>query len=220
MKKKKYKVTFLFDKKNLWFEKYFIKNDFKLNYKYIFKISKNQNKVVDQDIVFPLSYTKVLSKKFLKKNNLVLIVHPSKLPKDKGHAPIQHQILKNKKKIHISLIKAEERPDSGHIYLQDFFDLNGSELFGEIRQMQAKKYLSIIKKFLIKFPKVSFKLQRGESSFNKRRGPEHSELNIHKTIKQQFNNLRINDNEFYPSFFYYKENKYIIKIHKDSKMKK
>ena len=33
MKKKKYKVTFLFDKKNLWFEKYFIKNDFKLKYK-------------------------------------------------------------------------------------------------------------------------------------------------------------------------------------------
>ena len=34
-------------------------------------------------------------------------------------------------------------------------------------------------------------------------------------IKQQFNHLRINDNELYSSFFYFKDKKYIIKIFKE-----
>jgi methionyl-tRNA formyltransferase len=220
MKKTKYKVTFLFDKRNLWFEKHFKKANFKLSHKYTFKISKNPSKINNQDIVFPLSYTKVLPKSFLKKNKLVIIVHPSKLPKDKGHAPIQHQILRNKKKIYISLIKAKNEADSGPIYLQDSFVLNGTELFNEVRNLQAINFLKIIKIFLIKYPDIKFKKQLGKGSFNTKRGSEHSELDINKTIKQQFNHLRINDNEIYPSFFNYKGKKYIIKIYKEIKRTK
>ena len=54
----------------------------------------------------------------------------------------------------------------------------------------------------------------GKGNFNKRRYPKDSQLDINKTIKQQFNHLRINDNELYPSFFYHKGQKYIIKIFK------
>ena len=43
----------------------------------------------------------------------------------------------------------------------------------------------------------------------------HSELNINKTLKSQFNLLRICSNDFYPAFFKHKNNKYIIKIFKD-----
>ena len=214
MKKSKYKVTFLFDKSNLWFESHLKKTNFGLENKYTFKITKNEKKVINQDIVFHLSYTKVLPKNFLKRNKLVLIVHPSKLPKDKGHAPIQHQILRNKKKIYISLIKAESKADSGSIYLQDYFVLNGTELFNEVRNLQALKFLKIIKKFLLKFPKIKSINQVGKGTFNKKRGPEKSELNINKSIKEQFNHLRINDNEIYPSFFNYRGKKYIIKIYK------
>ena len=39
-------------------------------------------------------------------------------------------------------------------------------------------------------------------------------LDINKTIKEQFNHLRINDNVNFPSFFIYKKIKYFIKIYK------
>ena len=92
----KYKVTFLLDKSNLWFEKQLRNYDFKLDSKYIFKVSKSPNNIKNQNIVFPLSYTRILPESFLQKNELVLIAHPSKLPKDKGFAPLQYQILKIK----------------------------------------------------------------------------------------------------------------------------
>jgi len=210
----KYKVTFLLDKSNLWFEKQLKNYDFRLNSKYTFKISKNPNNIKNQNIVFPLSYTRILPESFLQKNELVLIVHSSKLPKDKGFAPLQHQILKNKNKVYMSLIKAEKEVDTGPIYFQNSFMLDGTELSDEIRNIQGIQLLNIIKKFLVKYPNVKSKNQMGKGNFNKRRYPKDSQLDINKTIKQQFNHLRINDNELYPSFFYYKGKKYIIKIFK------
>ena len=211
----KYKVTFLLDKSNLWFEKKLRNYNFKLNKKYSFKISKNPNTVKNQNIVFPISYTKILSEKFLKENELVLVAHSSKLPKDKGFAPLQYQILKNKNKIYMSLIKAVKKVDAGPIYLQNHFYLDGTELSEQIRKIQGDQFLKIIKQFLIKFPKINSRNQKGRGNFNKRRYPKNSELNINKTIRQQFNHLRINDNEKYPSFFNFKGQKYIIKIFKN-----
>mgnify|MGYP006187218783 CR=1 FL=1 len=100
--------------------------------------------------------------------------------------------------------------------------LNGTELSDEIRNIQGIQFLNIIKKFLIKYPNVKSKKQKGKGNFNNRRYPggkypKDSQLDINKTIKQQFNHLRINDNELYPSFFYYKGQKYIIKIFKEQK---
>jgi len=213
----KYKVTFLLDKSNLWFEKQLKNYDFKLNSKYIFKISKNPNNIKNQNIVFPLSYTRILSENFLQKNELILIVHSSKLPKDKGFAPLQYQILYNKNKIYTSLIKASKKVDIGPIYFQNSFKLDGTELSDEIRNIQGKQILKIIKKFLVKYPNVKSKNQIGKGNFNKRRHPKDSQLDINKTIKQQFNHLRINDNEHYPSFFYYKGQKYLIKIYNEKK---
>ena len=211
----KYKVTFLLDNSNLWFEDQLRNFNFRLDNKYIFRISKNPNKIKNQNIVFPISYTKILPEIFLKKNDLVLIAHPSKLPKDKGFAPLQNQILKNKKKFYISLIKASKKVDSGPICIQNSFLLKGTELYDEIRHIQGFQYLKIIKEFLIKYPKINFKKQSVKGNFNKKRLLKDSKLNINKTIKQQFNLLRINSNELYPSFFYFKGKKYVIKIFKE-----
>lgn len=211
----RYKVTFLLDKSNLWFEKTIKNYDFKLKNKYIFKLSKNASSIKNQNIVFPLSYTKILPESFLKRNELVLIAHPSKLPKNKGFAPLQYEILKNKNFFYISLIKAVKQVDAGPIFLQSSFKLNGKELYDEIRNIQVTQILKIIKKFLIKYPNVKSKKQSGKSTFNKRRNPKDSELDINQSIKKLFNNMRINSNELYPSFFYFKNQKYIIKIFKE-----
>ena len=45
--KKKYKVTFLLDKSNLWFEKQLKNCDFRLNYKYIFNTDEGKEVLAD-----------------------------------------------------------------------------------------------------------------------------------------------------------------------------
>jgi len=210
----KLKVTFLLDPKNSWIKNQLTSYKFNLNKKYLFKISNNYNRVKNQDIVFAISYTKILSQKFLKLNKLVLIPHCSKLPKDKGFSPIQYQILEKKKIFHISLIEAIKQVDAGPICLQSSFKLNGTELYDEIRKIQGKEILKIINIFLKRYPKIKFKKQVGKSNFNKKRVVKDNKLDVNKTIKDQFNHLRINSNELYPSFFYLKKKKFILKIFK------
>lgn len=212
-------VTFLLDPSNLWMEDSLRQHKFKLSSKYNFKITKKAISVKSQDIVFPICYTKILSKNFLEINKLVLVIHPSKLPKNQGFAGTQTEILKNKNKIFVTMIKAEEKADNGPICLQDYFHLNGTELIDEIRKKQSNTYLRMINSFLNKYPKVSFRKQKGKGNFVSRRKPKDSVLNINKSIKDQFNNLRISDNDLYPSFFYYRKNKYLLKISKDNKKK-
>lgn len=210
----KYKVTILIDPNNSWIKK-FSKN---INYnkkKYFIKFENIENKVINQDVVLVLSYTKILKEKFLKKNKLVLIAHPSDLPKDRGFAPVQNQILKNKRKICFSLIKAVKKVDAGPICLKIPFFLNGLELYEDMRIKQGKAAKKLIEKFLNKYPKIKFKDQVGKSNYNKRRTNEDYRLNLNKTIKSQLNILRISNNENYPAYFIFKKQKYILNIFKE-----
>ena len=59
-------------------------------------------------------------------------------------------------------------------------------------------------------------MQEGEETFYNRRNSKDAELDINKTIKEQFNLLRISDNERYPAFFKIEGKKYSLKIYKES----
>ena len=210
----KYRVTFLVDNKNTWFSKYL--NIFPIkNKKYIFKVSSDVKKVFKQDILFIINYTKILNKKRLQQNKLNLVIHSSDLPKNRGGAPLHWQILKNKKKIKICLFEATEKLDAGNIFLTEELSFKGTELYDELRDKQAKKMVKLIKNFLSKYPKINGVSQFGKPSFNKKRNPNCSELDINKSIKHQFNLMRVSDNDNYPLFFNYRNNKYILKIFKD-----
>ncbi|MPN54231.1 hypothetical protein SDC9_201901 [bioreactor metagenome] len=56
--------------------------------------------------------------------------------------------------------------------------------------------------------------QEGEESYYRLRTPQDSELDINKSLNDQFNLMRIADNEAYPLFFWKNNQKYILKIFK------
>ena len=75
--------VFLLDKNNNWIEKKLLKFINKLPNKYKYTITKNPKNIKNK-IIFVIGYTKIFDENFLKKNKEVLIIHPSKLPKDRG----------------------------------------------------------------------------------------------------------------------------------------
>ena len=210
-----FKIAFLLDKSNNWLKKdteNFIKNYKKT--KYLFKIFYDYKKIKKFDVVILLGFTKIINAKLLNKNKLNITVHESSLPKNKGFSPLQYQILKNKNIIDVCLIELKNKVDSGDILETSKIYFKGNELYDEIRYLQSKKTFQIITKFLKKYPSLTRKKQTGKSNFLKKRFPKDSELNINKTIRENFNLMRINNNNEWPSFFYYRENKYILKIFK------
>ena len=78
------------------------------------------------------------------------------------------------------------------------------------------KQEDLIEKYILSYPNIKGKEQQGKSTFYKRRTPKDSELNINKSIDEQFNLLRIVDNHNYPAYFIKNNVKYILKIEKDN----
>ena len=212
----KLKVAFLIDKNNNWIENriYNFQKSLKKS-KFFSKVFKDYRRINNYDLVFILNFTKILNNNFLKKNKLNLVIHSSNLPEGKGFAPMQWQILKNKKYIYNSLIEAVKKVDSGKVYLKEKMFFKGNELYDDLREIQSESTIQLIKKFLKKYPNITPKKQLGKSTYFKKRNIVDSELNISKNIKSLFPLMRIANNNKWPLFFKYKDIKYILKIYKD-----
>jgi methionyl-tRNA formyltransferase len=166
------------------------------------------------DILFLLGCRSILSKEQLHLNTHTLVLHPSKLPEGRGSAALIWKILEGENELYLTLFEANEKIDSGDIYYQEKIVLEGHELSDEIRYKQATKAFDIVLKYVDAYPNVHGKKQQGKSTFCQKRSPKDSELDIDKTIREQFNLLRVVDNERYPAFFKYNGHIYIIKIYK------
>jgi len=214
--KDSYDVTFLLDRKNNWLESYIIESPvFEDSQTFNYSISHDHQSVRGQDIVFILGYTRILGGAFLKKNSLNLVVHESDLPKGKGFSPVQWQILDGSKIIPVCLIEAVNKVDSGDIFCRHQFELTDYELYEEIRMKQAQATVEIINKFLLSYPNYTREKQLGEPKYYPRRTAKDGELHLDRTIRQQFNLLRIGSNDGWPSFFVLDGRKYIVKIYGD-----
>lgn len=168
----------------------------------------------EYDVLFILSYHKIIEKQFLK-NKHNIVIHASDLPLGKGWAPMFWQILEDKNDIVFSMFEASDGVDDGDIYMKKTLSLTGFELNEELRYKQANFIIKMCEEFLLNYENYCIpKKQIGEESFYKKRGSQDSELDINSTIDEQFNLLRIVDNENYPAFFYKNRNKYILKIEK------
>lgn len=167
------------------------------------------------EIVFILSYHRIIEQKFLAKHRLNLVIHASSLPKGKGWSPLFWQVLEGKNSIVFSLFQADSKADNGAIYLQKTLYLSGLELYEELRDKQAKMCQQMCLEFLEKYPTLAPQNQSGEESFYPKRSPKDSELDIYQSLESQFNLLRIVNNDEFPAFFYKNGKKFIIKIYED-----
>ncbi|MDA9186538.1 hypothetical protein N9O39_00515 [Candidatus Pelagibacter sp.] len=207
------RVAFLFDPSNDWLVEYFSKH-FHSSRKYEFHKFYNDKDISGYDIVFVLGYTKLLKGKIFDSNKLLLLIHESDLPNGRGFSPVQWQILQNINNITVCLLKVSSKADMGDICKKMTMSLDGTELYDEIRMKQAQITFKLINYFLTNYPNVNFKKQESKSTFYRKRKPSDSQLNIDQTIRNQFNLLRICNNNDWPAFFEIHGVRYKLKIEK------
>ncbi len=176
----------------------------------------NHDKVKEGDILCLLSCEKIFKELHLNKHNLV--IHESDLPEGKGWSPLTWQILQGKNKIPVTLFEASKEVDAGAVYVKEFIQLKGHELLDEIKHKQGIITKKLIIDFVEKYPSIEALPQKGESTYYPKRTPKDSELDVEKSIKDQFDLLRVCDNERYPAYFKFKGEKYFIKIYKDDRV--
>ena len=116
-----------FSKKN----KINFRNPINLNSNEEFKIFKE----LSPDIVVVVAYGQIIPKIFLNIAKLGFInIHASLLPKWRGAAPIQRAIMNGDKKTGVSIMKIEEKLDSGPMLFSKEIELDQNVTYGEIEK--------------------------------------------------------------------------------------
>jgi methionyl-tRNA formyltransferase len=211
------KINVLCNDKNSWFWSYEEQFTQKLiNNGHKVSIYSSEKDLLNGDLAIFISCTKIISKDGLLKNSSNIVCHPSDLPKGKGFSPIAWEILEGLNEITFTLFEANEGIDDGDFYFKEKVFLKGDELNDDLRKIQANTTFNLIYKYVSQFPKNKSYPQNGNETFYTRRTTQDSELDLNKTINEQFNLLRIVDNDLYPAFFIKNGKKYKIKIEKSN----
>lgn len=143
-----------------------------------------------------------------------LVVHASDLPQGKGWSPLTWQSLAGRDRIHVTLFEAAQHVDSGVIYAQRWLEFQGHELIDELRAALTAATLELCRWFVDCYPEslAQAREQTGEETFYSRRRPADSRLDPDKTIAEQFDLLRVVDNERYPALIEWQGRHYKLRI--------
>ncbi|MGE4318689.1 MAG: formyltransferase family protein [Deferribacterales bacterium] len=171
---------------------------------------------VEYDTVFILSYHRIIGREYLDRHRHNIVIHGSDLPAGKGWAPVFWQVIEGRNEIVFTMFEASDGVDNGDVYMKEVMKLRGSELNEEIRDLQARTIIDMCLRFCADYDKYKTPVkQSGDETFYPKRGAKDGELDIDKTIREQFNLLRTVHNEDYPAFFYMDGKKYILKIFRE-----
>ena len=106
-----------------------------------FKVFKS----LSPDLVIVVAYGQIIPKNFLEIPKFGFInIHASLLPRWRGAAPIQRAIMNQDKKIGVSIMKIEEKLDSGPVLSSKEIELNQSSTYGEIEKKLSSEGANLL----------------------------------------------------------------------------
>lgn len=177
-------------------------------------IVHSQQDLPGGDLSFFLGCTRIVKEAYLARNPLNVVVHPSDLPRGRGFSSLAWQLLEGRNDIPVCLFAATPGMDEGPVYLRDVIRLDGGELNDEIKRKQGRTVVDLCLRFVKDFNSLKPQPQTGEATFYPRRTALDSRLDPDKTLREQFQLLRVVDNERYPAFFVLDGRTYLFKIEK------
>ena len=174
----------------------------------------SHDEVESCDVVFYLSYYSIVPEEVLSLARNNIVVHESDLPRGRGWSPLTWQVLEGRSQLTLSLFEATSQVDSGMIYIQDILKFDGTELIDELRSKTGRAKVSMCLQFVEQYPDIvqSGSPQTGPATYYPRRTISDSKLDPEDTIAQQFNLLRVVDNERYPAYFEFLGRRYLLRI--------
>ena len=181
--------------------------------KHKIEVLRSKEELVGGDILFLISCSEIISADERGKFKKTLVIHASDLPKGRGWSPHIWGIVNGAKQITLCLLEAEDKVDSGDIWKKVNVNIPETALYNEINELVFDTELELMDFAIENFHQVVPSRQpEEEPSYWKKRKPKDSEIDIYKSIEEQFNLIRVCDPERFPAFFYKNGRKFKLGI--------
>jgi methionyl-tRNA formyltransferase len=167
------------------------------------------------DVLFLVSCGQIIRDAERRLFKAVLVLHASDLPQGRGWSPHVWSILHGADVITVSLIEARDPVDSGDVWLRTRFKLGGHELLPEINRLLFDAELELMTRAIDRLQEITPVAQVGDPGlYLRKRTAEDSRLDPNKTIAEQFDLLRVVDNDRYPAWLTHRGSRYVLRIDK------
>ncbi|MCX2497455.1 formyltransferase family protein [Plesiomonas shigelloides] len=167
------------------------------------------------DILFLISCSEIVRDTVRNAFRYTLVLHASDLPRGRGWSPHIWDIINGSSELTLSLLNADDRVDTGDIWKKVRIQLDGSELYDEINKKLFNAELMLMDWACKNIDSTQPQKQSDTLvNYYKKRTSIDSEIDIEKSIKSQFNLLRVCDPDRYPAYFIINNQKYKIKLEK------
>ena len=194
---------------NNWLENWIKKWELKCQIDLI----RNKSELIGGDILFLISCSDIVSKKERDKYKNTLIIHASDLPNGRGWSPHVWEIINGTEEITLTLLEAANAVDSGNIWKKMNVKIPKTALYEQINKLIFDGELELMDFAVENFNSVVSIKQSGKGiRYWPKRTPADSEINIHKTISEQFDLIRVCDSSRFPAFFYKAGKKFTLRV--------
>lgn len=169
--------------------------------------------LIGGDILFLISCSEIISRTDRVKFKKTLVIHASDLPKGRGWSPHIWELINGAEKITLTLLEAEDKVDSGDIWKKMQVKIPKLALYKQINSIIFKAELELIDFAVANFfTIIPVKQSIDKPSFWKKRTSIDSEVDIYKSIDEQFNLIRVCDQDRFPAFFYKDGKRFKLKL--------
>lgn len=180
-------------------------------------LCRTHDEIRDGMAAFYLGCTRITPPHVLARNRRNLVVHASDLPRGRGFSPLTWQILEGRDEVPVCLLEAGVEVDSGPVIYREAIAFAGHELIGEMRARLGDATVGLCRRFMSEpSPPMGIAQEGAPSSYQRRRPPD-SRLDPSRSLADQFDLLRVVDNETYPAFFEWRGHSYKLAIEKITK---
>lgn len=180
------------------------------------EVASSKDELSGGEILFLISCHELIRQDVRARYQATLVIHASDLPLGRGWSPHIWQVLEKKQLIKVTLLEAADVVDSGAIWTQADFRLEGHETYDEINSKLFDAELGLMDFAVLNLGAVKPRSQDGRISTSyRKRSPADSRIDPERSIADQFDLLRVADPERFPAFFELHGHRYLIHITKD-----
>ena len=166
------------------------------------ELVRSRSELTNGDFLFLVSCSEIIKSQHREKYEHTLVLHASDLPQGRGWSPHVWEIVNGGEAVTLSLLEAEDKVDTGRLWLKSSIPVSKTALWWEINQMLFDAETDLMQEAVERYEEIGPYSQRldVEPTYYQRRTPADSELDPQKTIAEQFDLMRMCDPQRYPAW--------------------
>lgn len=177
---------------------------------------RSRSQLQGGDFLFLVSCSQIIKSEHREKYKHTLVLHASDLPRGRGWSPHVWEIVNGADAITLSLLEAEDKVDSGRVWLKRVIPIDRTELWHEVNERLFEAEVELINEAVERYHQIQPYSQSDEiePTYYPKRTPMDSGIDPEKSIAEQFNLIRMCDPQRYPAWFEYLGQKYKLTLEK------